>query len=40
MVKNVQDDGNLSVGKAVGLDVVETSVDAMMSAINRDLARQ
>ena len=40
MVKNVQDDGNLSVGKAVGLDVVQTSVDAMMAAINRDFARQ
>ena len=40
MVKNVQNDGNLSVGKAVGLDVVQTSVDAMMAAINRDFARQ
>ena len=40
MVKNVQDDGHLSVGKAVGLDVVRTSVDAMMAAINRDYARQ
>ncbi len=39
MVKNVQNDGNLSVGKAVGLDVVQTSVDAMMAAINRDFAR-
>lgn len=40
MVKNVQNDGALSVGKAVGLDIVETSVDAMMAAINRDFARQ
>ncbi|MFA6805443.1 MAG: 2-isopropylmalate synthase [Candidatus Methanomethylophilaceae archaeon] len=39
MVKNVQNDGNLSVGKAVGLDIVETSVDATMMAINRDFAR-
>lgn len=39
MVKNVQDDGGMSVGKAVGLDVVQTSVDAMMAAINRDFAR-
>ncbi len=39
MVKNVQNDGYLSVGKAVGLDVVRTSVDAMMAAINRDFAR-
>lgn len=40
MVKNVQNDGALSVGKAVGLDIVETSVDAMMAAINRDFARE
>ena len=40
MVKNVQDDGSMSVGKAVGLDIVETSVDATMVAINRDYARQ
>jgi 2-isopropylmalate synthase len=40
MVKNVQNDGNLSVGKAVGLDIVETSVDATMTAINRDFARR
>ncbi|MCL2510130.1 MAG: 2-isopropylmalate synthase [Methanomassiliicoccaceae archaeon] len=40
MVKNVQNDGALAVGKAVGLDIVETSVDAMMAAINRDFARQ
>ena len=40
MVKNVQDDCSMSVGKAVGLDIVETSVDATMAAINRDYARQ
>ena len=40
MVKNVQNDGALSYGKAVGLDIVETSVDAMMAAINRDFAKQ
>jgi len=40
MVMNVQNDGALSVGKAVGLDIVETSVDATMAAINRDFARQ
>ena len=40
MVKDVQGDGTMSVGKAVGLDIVETSVDATMAAINRDYARQ
>jgi len=40
MVKNVRNDGALAVGKAVGLDIVETSVDAMMAAINRDYARR
>jgi 2-isopropylmalate synthase len=40
MVKNVQNDGAFSVGKAVGLDIVETSVDATMAAINRDFERQ
>jgi len=40
MVRNVQNDDALSVGKAVGLDIVETSVDATMAAINRDFARQ
>ncbi|MDD3379214.1 MAG: 2-isopropylmalate synthase [Candidatus Methanomethylophilaceae archaeon] len=40
MVKNVQNDGNLAVGHAVGLDIVETSVDATMAAINKDFARQ
>ncbi len=40
MLKNVQNDGYNSVGKAVGLDIVETSVDATMAAINRDFARK
>jgi 2-isopropylmalate synthase len=40
MIRNVQNDGNLSVGKAVGSDIVQTSVDAMMVAINRDYARR
>lgn len=39
MVRDVQNDGNSSVGKAVGLDVVRTSIDAMVAAINRDFAR-
>lgn len=38
-MKNVQNDGNLSFGRAVGMDIVETSVDATMAAINRDFAR-
>jgi len=37
-VKNVQGDGRLSFGRAVGTDIVETSVEAMMAAINRDYA--
>ena len=40
MIRNVQNDGNLSVGKAVGSDIVQTSVDAMMVAINRDYSRR
>ena len=40
MIRNVQNDGNLSVGKAVGSDIVQTSVDAMMVAINRGYARR
>jgi len=35
MLQDVHNDGKLSVGKAVGLDIVETSVDATMAAINR-----
>ena len=38
-MKNVQNDGNISFGRAVGMDIVETSVDATMAAINRDFAR-
>ncbi len=37
-VKNVQGDGKLSYGRAIGQDIVQTSVDAMMTAINRDYA--
>jgi 2-isopropylmalate synthase len=40
MIKNVQNDGAFSVGNAVGLDIVETSVDAMMAAIDRDFSRK
>lgn len=40
MVKDVHNDGMKSVGKAVGLDIVETSVDGMMEAINRDYIRR
>lgn len=39
MVKNVQGDGFQSSGRAVGLDVVMTSINAMIAAINRDFAR-
>ena len=38
-VKNVQGDGNMSFGRAVGPDIVETSVNATMAAINKDFAR-
>jgi len=39
VIKGAYDDSRLSVGKAVGLDIVETSVDATMEAINRDYIR-
>ena len=39
MIRDVHNDGRVSVGKAVGLDIVETSVDGMMEAINRDYIR-
>ena len=39
VIKGTYDDSRLSVGKAVGLDIVETSVDATMEAINRDYIR-
>ena len=37
-VKNVQGDGRIAFGRAIGTDIVQTSVDAMMAAINRDYA--
>lgn len=41
MVRNHQRDGTgLAAGKAVGPDVVQTSIDAMIAAINRDYARE
>lgn len=40
MIKDVHNDGRMSVGKAVGLDIVETSVEGMMEAINRDYIRR
>ncbi len=40
MVRNSKREGTgLVVGKAVGPDVVQTSIDAMIAAINRDFAR-
>ncbi|MFA7063517.1 MAG: 2-isopropylmalate synthase [Methanomethylophilus sp.] len=38
-LKNVQNDEALSFGRAVGPDIVETSVEATMAAINRDFSR-
>ena len=38
MARNVKD-GSISVGRAVGLDIVGATVDAFMQAINRDYAR-
>ena len=35
-VSNVQGDGRLTFGSAIGTDIVQASVDAMMAAINRD----
>lgn len=40
MIKDVHNDGRMSVGKAVGLDIVATSVDGLMEAINRDYIRR
>ena len=37
-VKDVQGDGRISFGRAIGTDIVQASVDAMMAAINRDFA--
>jgi 2-isopropylmalate synthase len=39
VIKGAYDASRLSVGKAVGLDIVETSVEATMEAINRDYIR-
>ncbi len=39
LVRDVQNDGHISAGKAVGRDIVDTTVDAFMQAINRDYAR-
>ncbi|MCL2143462.1 MAG: 2-isopropylmalate synthase [Methanomassiliicoccaceae archaeon] len=39
VIKGAYDLSRLSVGKAVGLDIVATSVDATMEAINRDYIR-
>ena len=36
MISNIHRDGRISVGKSVGLDIVDTSADAIMEAINRD----
>ena len=38
-LKNVQSDGEMTYGRAIGTDVVEGSVEATMSAINKDFAR-
>jgi 2-isopropylmalate synthase len=40
VVKDAKGDGSASAGKAVGLDIVNTSVDAIMEAINRDYSRR
>ena len=39
LVRDVQNDGHISAGKAVGRDIVDTTVEAFMQAINRDYAR-
>lgn len=39
LVKDTVNDGHISAGKAVGFDIVDTTVDAFMQAINRDYAR-
>lgn len=39
IIKDTLDEGGrISVGKSIGLDIVDTSVDAIMEAINRDYA--
>ena len=39
LVRDTVVDGHISAGKAVGIDIVDTTVDAFMQAINRDYAR-
>ena len=36
MISNTKENGKISVGKSIGLDIVDTSADAIMEAINRD----
>ena len=40
MISNTARDGRISVGKSVGLDIVDTSADAIMEAINRDYSSE
>ena len=40
LVRDVAGDGTISAGKAVGRDIVDTTVEAFMQAINRDYARR
>ena len=40
MISNTVRDGRISVGKSVGLDIVDTSADAIMEAINRDYSSE
>ena len=40
MISNINKNGRISVGKSVGLDIVDTSADAIMEAINRDYSSE
>ncbi len=40
MISNREKNGRISVGKSVGLDIVDTSADAIMEAINRDYSSE
>ena len=40
LVRDIHDDDHISAGKAVGRDIVDTTVEAFMQAINRDYARR
>ena len=40
MISNTSRNGRISVGKSVGLDIVDTSADAIMEAINRDYSSE